>query len=330
MKKIRKSIYPIAIFSLLLIIFLIGISPPREDFFSKVITISLGMKGKEIASILKEEGLIKSKIFFKIIMRIKGVKNKLQAGEYRLDNRMNLWQILDVLEKGKVIFHKFTIPEGFTVEEIAKFLAKEGLANPQEFLKLTQDKELLSQYEIPAENLEGYLFPDTYKISPGITEGKLIKLMLERFKKVTKEFKRKLSGQNLSLHKVITLASLIEKEAVLDKEKFLISGVFHNRLEKGIRLQCDPTIKYILHKSRKNLYYKDLEIDSPYNTYLHKGLPPGPICNPGKVSIAAALLPTSTKYLYFVSKNDGTHKFSSTFNEHLQAKRKYQRVSPGN
>jgi UPF0755 protein len=157
-------------------------------------------------------------------------------------------------------------------------------------------------------------------------ERDLIELMLKRFEEVIQgEFKEKLEKQSLPLYGIVTLASVIEKEAVIDEEKSLISGVFHNRLAKGMRLQSDPTVKYVLPKSRKNLYYKDLEIDSPYNTYLYEGLPQGPICSPGKASLEAALAPASTDYLYFVSKNDGTHYFSPTFKEHLAAKRRYRR-----
>jgi UPF0755 protein len=314
----------LAIFLLCVGTFLLGTSPPRGDFLSQVLEIPQGMSGEEIGHLLAKNSLLRSKSLFKIILKIK--RSKLQAGEYVLNNRMNLWQILKILEEGKIRLYKFTIPEGFSLQEIAKDLAKQKLANPQKFLRLTRNKELLSRYNIPGERLEGFLFPDTYKVPKGMKERDLIELMLKRFEEVIQgEFKEKLEKQSLPLYGIVTLASVIEKEAVIDEEKPLISGVFHNRLAKGMRLQSDPTVKYVLPKSRKNLYYKDLEIDSPYNTYLHKGLPHGPICSPGKASLKAALAPASTDYLYFVSKNDGTHYFSCTFSEHLVAKRRYQK-----
>jgi UPF0755 protein len=303
---------------------LVGTSPLRGDFFSRVLNIPRGMNGEEIGDLLAKNGLLRSKFIFKVILKIKG--SKLQAGEYDLNNRMSLWRILEYLEKGKVKQHKFTIPEGFTLKEIAKLLARQNLANPPKFLRLTRDRDLLKRHNIIGDTLEGYLFPDTYKVSRGMKERDLIEMMLERFNKVIqKELKEKLEKKPRPLHDLITLASLIEKEAVVDWEKSLISGVFRNRLDRGMLLQSDPTVKYVLLKSRRNLYYKDLEIDSPYNTYLYKGLPRGPICNPGKVSLEAALFPDTTDYLYFVSRNDGTHEFSRTFSEHLAAKRKYQK-----
>ena len=324
-KKIKWLIIGLsAIFLLGITIFLSETSPPRGDFFSQVLDIPQGMSGEEIGRLLYKNGLLRSRFFFKVIIKIK--RSKLQAGEYILNNRMTLWQILKMLEKGKIRLHKFTIPEGFSLEDIAKLLAKQKLADPRRFLKSTRDKELLSRYNIPGGSLEGYLFPDTYKIPKGMKERNLIEMMLVKFEKVIeKEFREKLEKKALPLDSIVILASLIEKEAVIDEEKPLISGVFYNRLAKGMRLQSDPTVKYVLPKSRKNLYYKDLEIDSPYNTYLYKGLPHGPICNPGKASLEAALSPTDTDYLYFVSKNDGTHYFSRTFSEHLAAKKRYQK-----
>ena len=310
-----------------LVTLLVGTSPPRGDFFSQIVEIPRGMSGKDIGGLLQRNGLLRSKFFFKVFLGIRGGKS--QSGEYELNNRMSLRQILKIVEEGKVRLHRFTIPEGFTLKEIAELLAKEKLANPRKFLKLTRNKKLVSRYtEEKKATLEGYLFPDTYKVPKGMKEKALIEMMLERFEEIRKELWEKLGKEEMSpgtLQRTVILASLIEKEAATDGEKRLISGVFKKRLDKKMLLQSDPTVKYVLRKSRKNLYYKDLEIDSPYNTYLYKGLPPGPICNPGRVSLEAALLPLQTDYLYFVSRNDGTHQFSRTYEEHLAAKMKYQK-----
>ena len=294
---------------------------------TKVVEIPKGMNAKGIAHLLKEERLIRNGLTFRILAKAKGVENRLQAGEYELRSSLNLSRILSKIEKGKILTHPFTIPEGYNIRQIAQVLEEKGLAGKERFLKLAKDSKLISQFNIQAESLEGYLFPETYRVPKGMKEEEIIKLMLSQFnKRVTEEERRRAEEIGFTLHQIIILASIIEKETAAPEEKALISAVFHNRLKAKKPLQSDPTVIYALGEAFDgNLRKEDLRIDSPYNTYRYQGLPPGPIGNPGKEAIQAALYPADTDYLYFVSRNDGTHEFSSSLEEHNQAVWKYQK-----
>jgi UPF0755 protein len=235
-------------------------------------------------------------------------------------------EILQRITSGQTVLHPITIPEGYRITEIATLLQSEGLANKEIFIQQTRDKDLIKSLDISAENLEGYLFPETYHFSKFTQEKKIVKTMVATFKeKVLKpQLLKKAQESSLSWHKIITLASLIEKETGLDSERKIISSVFHNRLKKNMRLQTDPTVIYAIEKFDGNIRKRDLKIDSPYNTYRYKGLPPGPIANPGLKSIVAAISPIESEYLYFVSRKDGSHHFSPTLKEHNRAVQKYQ------
>jgi len=235
-------------------------------------------------------------------------------------------QLLAILEQGKIFCHKITIPEGYTIYQIADLLAAKGLAKRENFINLATDPNLAKELGIQAKTLEGYLFPDTYYFNKGLSEKVIIKTMVNRFYSLMKpEWKEQSHKLGLTFHQVITLASLIEKETSNKEEKPIISAVYHNRLKAGIRLQCDPTVIYCLKNFNGKLRKEDLLIDSPYNTYKRYGLPPGPIANPGLDSIQAALYPAKVGYQYFVSKNDGTHYFSYTLKEHNRAVLRYQK-----
>ncbi|MBI4652416.1 endolytic transglycosylase MltG, partial [Candidatus Desantisbacteria bacterium] len=222
------------------------------------------------------------------------------------------------MKNGEFKKHKITIPEGYTAIEIAEFLQQKKLADKDKFLKLINDEKILRKYRIEANSLEGYLFPDTYLFFKGITEEKIIINMLNRFFTIfNADYEKKTREAGLTRHEVIILASIVEKEAIKDNERAIIAAVFLNRLKKHMRLESCATVQYALKKHKDRLWEEDLKVESPYNTYLYHGLPKGPISSPGKASILAVLYPDNVKYLYFVSRNDGTHEFSNTFREHV-------------
>jgi UPF0755 protein len=253
----------------------------------------------------------------------------LKAGEYAIAIPDSPKNILQVLSQGSVYLHSITIPEGLIIQEIAELLDSEGFAAKQDFLQDVAETSLISSLDKDAPNLEGYLFPETYRFSKGTSSEEIVAAMVFQFTKVfSQEWIERAAELGMSIRDIVTLASLIEKETSLRKEKKIISAVFHNRLRISMKLDCDPTIIYILKlegRFKDRLRTRDLKYDSPFNTYLYSGLPPGPIANPGRGSLEAALYPTDEKFLYFVSKNDGSHHFSQTFREHQNAVNKYQR-----
>lgn len=290
---------------------------------AQLITIAPGSSTAEVAQTLKERGLIRDEQVFRYYSRFLKLDSKLQGGEYELSPAMTPAQILKRLSTGQVVVYRFTVPEGLTVEETAAVLAEKGLVNRDRFLKLARESaaaaELTGGRKDLKEPLEGYLFPSTYNYRPGVTEEQVLEIMLNGFRQTfTEEWKRRAAELKLSLHEVVTLASIIEKEAQVAKERATISGVYHNRMRVGMKLDADPTVRYALGKPpQEELLYKDLEIESPYNTYRVAGLPPGPIAAPGAASIRAALYPESHDFWYFVAKADGTgeHYFGQTLAE---------------
>jgi UPF0755 protein len=316
-----------SLFCFLIILWLL-LFPPKAKYIVGRVCIPVGATSEEIASILCEHKIIGMKQPFVILSKIKGVERKLKAGEYELNNRMSVLEILDKLVRGETVSSKFTIPEGYTIREIARKLASMGLVREERFIKLCREPwRFHSIQKIPGETLEGYLFPDTYYVGKGMKAEDIIKLMFRRFWELIGrgESVGRAESLGFTLHEIVILASIIEKEATVEEEKPIISAVFHNRLRKNLPLEADPTILYALGKHKERVTYSDLKVPSPYNTYLNPGLPPAPICNPGKTSIKAALNPARVPYLYFVSRGDGTHEFSTTYTQHLRAKRKFKR-----
>ena len=293
----------------------------------KAIEISKGMNAKGIARLLKKEKLIKNGLTFRVLAKVKRVENRLQAGEYELNSSLNLSRILSKIEKGEVLAHPFTIPEGYNIRQITQILEEKGLAGKERFIALTKDAKFISRLGIQTKSLEGYLFPETYRVSKGMKEEEIIKLMASQFNKaVTEEDKKRAEELGFTFYEIIILASIIEKETSASEERTLISAVFHNRLKAKRPLQADPTVIYALGEVFDgNLKKEHLRVDSPYNTYRYRGLPPGPIGNPGREAIQAALYPADVDYFYFVSQNDGTHEFSSSLEEHNRAVWKYQK-----
>ncbi|RKD34605.1 endolytic transglycosylase MltG [Thermohalobacter berrensis] len=301
------------------------------NIVEKKIVIPKGSTTNDIANLLNENKLISSKLIFKILAKKEGKDGKLKAGKYSLNSGMSMTEILYKIAKGDTDKETvtFTIPEGYELKEIADRLANLGLVNRKVFLDLTSKVSNFSnEYEflkkIPQNiSLEGYLFPDTYEVFKDSKEEEIIKKMLDRFDEVYQTLiKKEIKKSTLSLHEIITLASIIEREGKLDSERKLISAVFYNRLNKGWYLQSCATVQYVLGERKQNLTYDDLKIDSKYNTYLYNGLPPGPIASPGSMSIEAALKPAEVDYLFFVSNGDGSHTFTKSLKEHINAKNK--------
>jgi UPF0755 protein len=298
-------------------------SPQKSE--TQIFTIEKGQSFSRTAAELKKENLISNVTKFKIHAKLNKKERKIQAGEYSLSPSMTPDQILTMFVQGKVNLIKLTIPEGFTSHQIASELENKKICKSDIFTKKTMDKSLLNKYSITGSTFEGYLYPETYFFKKDSEPEKIIQTMVFNFKKnYTKDLKKRASNIGFTDHEAVTLASIIEKETGKKSEREIISSVFHNRLEKGMRLETDPTVIYGIKNFDGNLTKKDLKNKTPYNTYMIKGLPPGPIANPGIKSIKAALYPADTDYLFFVSKKDGSHYFSTSYKEHLKAVNKYQ------
>jgi UPF0755 protein len=277
-----------------------------------------------IADLLKEQGIIQDRLLFVLASVLRGSYDRLKAGEYQFVPSMGLVDIIRILEEGKVLVHKVIILEGSTAWQIAALLDEEGLVDRERFLRLVMDRPMARNYMPEADTLEGFLFPDTYHLIKGLTEEEIIDKLVQRFfRTFSGEDELRARKLGMNRYKIVTLASIIEKEAVVDQEKPIIAGVFYNRLRRGMRLQADPTVLYGKRNGGR-ITRRDLQANHPYNTYTQNGLPPGPIASPGEAALKAALYPARVSYLYFVSKNDGTHHFSRTLEEHQQAVRKYQ------
>jgi len=301
-----------------------ALSPGVGNGGRTVIYLKPGTRAIEIANRLKREGVIRDRSLFLLFTLLRGSYGELKAGEYQFTPSMGLLDVIKILEEGRVLIHKVTIPEGATVRDIANLLRDEGLVDKDRFLYLAMNRAVAGQYDPEASTLEGFLFPDTYEFIKGMVEEEIIDHMVQRFfRTFTGEDEIRARRLGMSRYQVVTLASIIEREALVDREKPIIAGVFYNRLRQGMRLQADPTVLYGKNHQGPPTR-RDLQIDHPYNTYLQEGLPPGPIANPGERALRAALYPARVTYLYFVSKNDGTHHFSRTLEEHNRAVRKYQ------
>ena len=291
----------------------------------KVVMIQPGHGLNATTEKLFKAGIIKNRLKFKLFAIIKGYDKNIQAGEYLLSASMSPANILEVLVNGKVNLHKITVVEGYNLNQIADIVAKAGFASRTAFYAAATDASFASEKGIDANTFEGYLFPETYYFPKVITPEKMISTMVDRFRSVfTAKWKKRAEEIGFSIHQVVTLASIIEKETGAPFERPLISSVFHNRLKKGMRLEADPTVIYGLKNFNGNLTRKHLTTWSPYNTYKIKGLPIGPIACPGASAIEAALYPADTEFIFFVSKRDTTHKFTTNLKDHNRAIRKYQ------
>jgi UPF0755 protein len=301
-----------------------SVGPGMSNGKRTVIYLKPGTRATEIAKRLEREGVIRDRLLFLLFALLRGSYSELKAGEYQFTPSMGLLDVINILEEGRVLIHKVTVPEGATARDIAQLLSDEGLVDKDRFLYVAMSRAVAAQYDSEANTLEGFLFPDTYQFIKGMGEEEIIDRMVQRFFRVfTREDEARARGQGMSRYQAVTLASIIEKEAAEDREKPIIAGVFYNRLRQGMRLQADPTVLYGKNQQGPPTR-RDLQADHPYNTYTQEGLPPGPIANPGERALRAVLYPARVSYLYFVSKKDGTHHFSRTLEEHNWAVRKYQ------
>ncbi|MGE5790838.1 MAG: endolytic transglycosylase MltG [Syntrophaceae bacterium] len=290
-----------------------------------LVNIPRGTPFAQVVNLLDEKGLIRSRLLFRVMAYFYSAPQQIKAGEYEFSKAMSAGDLLQKLVRGEVKAYNIVVPEGSTVRQIAARLAASGLADEKEFLRLARDRDTLAALKIPAASAEGFLFPDTYKLDRTMDARTILKAMADRFLvKVTGGMIDQARAQGLGIKEWVTLASIIEKETGRKDEMPLVSAVFRNRLRNRMPLQSDPTVIYGIENFDGNLTRTHLERQNPYNTYLNRGLPPGPICNPGTDALAAALNPAPVDYLYFVSRNDGSHQFSATLAEHSRAVRKYQ------
>jgi len=326
MKKILKTFLILILFAVIITgyffynkIFL----PPKGEFSKDPIEVKIkaGFSLRIIADTLESKGLIKRKEDFVLANKLFRNVNRLKAGRYNITRGLSVFEIMNIIVKGKTSNIKVVIQEGLISTQIASILVKKVEIDSVNFVNLLSDTSVINKFEVRSKSLEGYLFPNTYYFHWGITEKEIINILLKEFNRnfsdslkiITKE-------KGWTIGQILTLASIIEGEALIDSERVVISSVYHNRLQRGMLLQADPTIQFIIPDGPRRLLKKDLAIDSPFNTYIYPGLPPGPVNNPGKKSIVAAINPTQTDYLYFVAKGDGSHIFSKTLSEHIRAK----------
>lgn len=295
----------------------------------RIVTIPPGASSSQIGDLLAGAGLIRRSTDFVLMVRLRGLTRSLHEGEYQLSPAIGLLGIGDILARGDVLQHAITIPEGFTAAEIIDVLARDGLGDRDRLQTLVRTGATMFEYDflrgLPTTSLEGYLYPDTYRIPRQLPERTIIKIFLDRFAQMVLPRWSAHPGTRYSLHEMLTIASLVEREAKMPAERPLIAGVLHNRLRRGWPLEVDATVLYALGRHKVVVTYHDLKVDSPYNTYLHLGLPPGPIANPGLAAIEAALVPAQTDYLFYVARPDGSHAFSKTFQEHIAATRRYRK-----
>jgi UPF0755 protein len=289
-----------------------------------LVEIKQGESAASIADKLVQNRVIRSKWPFIILVRLRGIEKDLSWGKYLFSGNLSTTSVIDRILEGKVELKRVTIPEGLTIRETAQTLSKQGFGQYENYLALSRDQEFAQKItNLPVQTLEGFLYPETYRFAEEVTEEYILRSLVNEFFTRTSELHFP-EDFNYSLYETIILASIIEKEARFIDEKPLISSVFLNRLNIGMRLQADPTVAYILTKEgirRRRIYYRDLEIDSPYNTYRYSGLPPAPICSPSLPAIKAVLEPAESDFLYFFADSQGRHIFSKTYREHIYKQR---------
>lgn len=299
------------------------LNQPTYEYPARRIHIPQGASARWIGQLLERENLIHNAHVFALIVRLKGLGHQLEAGTYQLDGTGTTVATAQALLKAPIQTRPALISEGLNRHQIASELQAAGVADSARFIAATEDPRLIRQLGLTAATLEGYLFPETYFFDLNADERAIASLMVGQFHRVFADsLHRRLKEQGLSLHQAVTLASIVEREAVAVEEQPIISGVFQRRLKLNRRLESCATVNYALGTTKKRLTYADLKVDSPFNTYRHHGLPPGPISNPGRTALLAVLYPAKTEYLYFVARGDGTHIFSRTNREHERAKRR--------
>ncbi len=291
-----------------------------------VFTVSPGQSVAAVAAALEREGLVRDARAVRGLARWHGLENKVQVGEFAVSAAMTPEEILRKIVSGQVVTYPLVLPEGLRMEEIADRVGETGLVERAAFLAVARDPASAGAFGVEGDTLEGYLFPETYRLPKGIGARELAKVMVDQFLVVWADIEERARADGFSMKEVVTLASIIEKETGAANERPLIASVFLNRLERGMRLETDPTVIYGIENFDGNIRRRHLEdASNPYNTYQIRGLPPGPIASPGRAALAAVVEPAESDYLFFVSRNDGTHVFSKTYREHARAVDEYQR-----
>lgn len=288
-----------------------------------------GASTRAIGEKLVEAGVVSGAFTFRLALWRSGVSRHLQAGEYRFDRPLSALDVARKIARGEVYLRPITFPEGLTIDDMAALFESHGFGTAASFSVAAADRSLIADLDPQARDLEGYLFPDTYPLSRRSSAGDLVRMMVHRFRQVFAPLADEATAEGMSVRQVVTLASIVEKEAGEREERPLVAAVYVNRLRIGMGLQCDPTVIYALRRAGRfngNLTRENLTWPSPYNTYLHSGLPPGPIAAPGRSSLEAAVRPAPVDYLYFVSRNDGSHVFARTLDEHNRNVYRYQKL----
>ena len=287
-----------------------------------------GSGSRAIGERLVGGGVVRDHATFRLALWLSGEGRRLKAGEYQFTRAMTPFEVLDKIARGEVYVVSVTFPEGLTIAEMARIFESHGFGPATGFIQAAADSSLVHELDPAATDLEGYLFPETYQLSRRAEAAALVRLMVARFEHVlTPELRQSAAAHNLSVRQTVTLASIVEKETGRNEERPLVASVYLNRLRRNMALQCDPTVIYALQKAGRyngNLRRDDLTVDSPYNTYRYPGLPPGPIASPGRASLEAVLHPADSDFLYFVSRNDGSHEFARSLEEHNRNVQKFQ------
>lgn len=292
------------------------------------VTIEPGSGPRVIGKQLIDAGVVRDEATFRAALWRSGRARKLQAGEFRFDRAMTPIEVVDKIARGDVYNRRITFPEGLTIREMARIYEQQGFGKAVDFIAAAADPGAIRDVDAAATDLEGYLFPETYSVPRNTTAKKLVGLMVERFRQLfSAEMRQAAESLELTPRQAVTLASLVEEETAQPDERPIVAAVYMNRLKLGMGMQADPTVIYALQRAGRydgNLRRDDLSFDSPYNTYRYAGLPPGPIASPGLASLQAAVAPAKVDYLYFVSRNDGSHVFARTLVEHNENVRQYQ------
>jgi len=303
-----------------------ALSPALASAPPVIFDVRSGASLGQVARDLESRGLIRNAAVFKLLARYRELDGALQVGEYEISAALAPGEILTRIVEGRVVVYEVVIPEGLTASQIALRVEAAGLSNAVAFLAFVSEPGSAGSLGVEGANLEGYLFPETYRLPRGLGVDEVAKVLVDQFLKVWREIEPQAWSQELSMLEVVTLASIVEKETAAPEERPLIASVFLNRLRRGMRLETDPTVIYGIPDFDGNLRRRDLEnAENPYNTYQIPGLPPGPIANPGADALRAVVNPADSDYLFFVSRNDGTHIFSKTYAEHARAVDQYQR-----
>jgi UPF0755 protein len=336
------SVRKLALSFIFLVVFLIGVpvfvgtltwvrmTDPYKGYNDPELFVQIpqGVGTKEIGRALVDAGIVKDTWTFRGALYWTGASRSLKAGEYRFDRPLTAVQVVERLVRGDVYVRRLTFPEGLTIVEMSKLYESHGFGRASEFVDAARNVEAIKDLDPQATDLEGYLYPETYALPHGASASALVSMMVARFRAVFDEsLQQRAQAQGMSVREVVTLASLVEKETARADERPIVAAVYRNRVKIGMGMQADPTVVYALEKAGRwdgNIRKNDLALDSPYNTYKHAGLPPGPIASPGKPSLEAALEPADVPFLYFVSRNDGSHVFARTLDEHNRNVQRYQ------